>query len=626
MSPLRNCIVLCLCCLCSLAWAQDKKAQHFFEKGEEAFRQRAFTEAESQFAKALERFPEYTEVYDRLGQIALSQRHLALAQNRFEKLLQIDPQPQKYPHAIRFLATQYLKAAEYDKAIEYLETAKAVSKGQTRILAQLDRQMQEALFAKKAYANPMEVNPKRLPKEINIRQRQYFPAFTADDETIYFTALDNGGDEDIYESHFVDGRWQEAQKLNGGINTEFNEGTCSISADGKMLVFTNCEGRESFGGCDLFVSYFEGKTGWSPPENLGPEINSSFWESQPTLSSDGKQLIFVSDRYGGFGGKDLYISKKDAQGRWMKAQNLGKSVNTMAEENTPFLHPNGRTLFFSSNGHLGLGGFDLFMSEEREGVFGEPENLGFPINDKQDQFSLVVSANGQKGYYSVQEGDRVDLFDFVLPEEIKKQINPTFYLKGMVHNALGDPLKARLQLIDLKSGERIARFQSDLKGEYLVVLPEKGDYGLYVEAEGYFFKSLSFALESKSRKSQKELNIALEKIEKQKTSILNNIYFDEGSFVLKKESKVELDKLFDLIQENPNLEIEIAGHTDDVGNDADNLVLSEKRANAVVHYLIEKGIEGARLHARGYGESDPLYPNDNAENRSLNRRIEMKFI
>ncbi len=607
--------------------AQDKKAENLFSKGEEAYKSRDYETARVFFEKALERYPDYALAYYRLGQLAYAKRDLSKARQMYETLLHKDSGNKSYVLAFSFLASEYQKEERYEEAIRYYDLALKNTKAGSRAYAQLESQKKESEFAIQAKENPLVIAPQKMDAILNMKDKQYFPAFTADGETIYYTARSNNGDEDIYISNLNDGKWSEPEGISKLINTDYNEGTCTISADGKTMVFTSCEGRPGFGSCDLFISRHSSK-GWSSPENMGANVNSPAWDSQASLSPDGTVIIFSSERYGGEGGKDLYVSRLGDMNVWSVAQNLGKKINTSRDEISPYLHPNMTSLFFASNGHMGLGGYDVFLSERVKGQFTKPENLGYPLNDVKDQLALVISADGKRAYYSVESGENVNLYQFDLPQELKEKFNPTFYLKGVIRDAVTkEALTARIQLVNLSTKETISTFEADEKsGEYLAVLPFSGNFGLYVEHPDYFFKSMSFSFNGKERKSNKELNVDLEKIEKEKTEILNNIYFDEGSYELKPESMTELSKLAELIWRNPSLKVEISGHTDDVGNEEANLLLSKKRAEAVVAYLISEGLNEKNLIAKGFGESRPIVKNDSDQNRQLNRRIELKFL
>jgi outer membrane protein OmpA-like peptidoglycan-associated protein len=606
--------------------AQDKKAQNFFERGEEAYKSRDYADASMFYLKAIEKFPSYGLAYYKLGQIANATRDIAAAKEYYLKLLELEPNNDAYVLAYTFLGNDYLKQTNYAEAKVFLTKALEKTRKGTRAYSQIEGQIENCEAALKILNNPLIIKPSLMPEVLNFKDKQYFPAFTADGQSIYYTARTNGGDEDIYISSKENGNWTTPKNLSKTINTDFNEGTCTISADGKTMVFTSCEGRESLGSCDLFITRFT-DNGWSPPVNMGHNVNSPFWDSQATLSSDGTILVFSSDRYGGKGGKDLYVSKLGDMNEWSKAVGLSDVLNTSNDEVSPFLHANGTSLFFASNGHSGLGGFDLFLTNKSSKTFSKPLNLGYPINDGSDQFAMAISADGLQAYYSKETGDKINLYQFDLPKELKERINPTFYLKGHVVDAkTKKALGATIQLVNLNTKDVVSTFSTNPNtGEYLAVLPFSGNFGLYVEHPHYFFKSLSFSFNSAEKKSNKELEIELEMIDKEKVEILNNIYFDEASWELKPESMVELSKLAELIWRNPSLKVEISGHTDNKGKPEANLALSKKRAQSVVEYLSKEGLNPNNLVSKGYGEEKPIESNDTEFGRGKNRRIELRF-
>ena len=487
------------------------------------------------------------------------------------------------------------------------------------------KQLKTCEFGIQAVANPLNIKPKLLSSTINFKAKQYFPVLTADNNTLLFTARDDAGDENIYLTDFEKEKWTTPKSISDQINTPFNEGTCTISADGKIMVFTSCEGRDSFGSCDLYISKKMGEN-WSKPENLGNKVNSRYWDSQPSLSSDGSKLYFSSERPLGYGKKDIWMSELDQNGNWKPAVNLGPNINTSQEDVSPFIHANGYSLFFSSNGREGMGKFDIYLSTLKNDQAQEAINLGYPINTVDDELSLFITADGKTAYYSLDNNQKVNLYKFDIPEELNSKIEKTYFLKGFVlDKKTQKAVYASIELLDIKTGQKISKFLSDpITGDYLAILPGHGQYVLYIESPDYLFKSLNFDF-SKEYES-KVLDIELQKIEKESAEILNNIFFDSGMATLRSESHIELEKLKKLLTQNSKLRLEISGHTDDIGNDLTNLDLSKKRAQSVVDYLIEKGIDKTRMEVKGWGETKPIAKNDSEENRQLNRRIEIKFL
>lgn len=609
-----------------MSFAQDKKALIYFEKGKKDFMERKYESAKENFEKYLERDTSRTEAYFRLGQISESFRDVNKASEYYKKVISRDSLSQvPFVQAYMFLGSRAIENHDFEAAKAYLIVSMANTNKNSIVYKQLEKQVKTIDFGMQAIGNPMNINPKPLPEIINTKAKQYFPVLTADNTTLIFTAVENGGDENIFKSELKDGQWQQPVSISNEINSPFNEGTCSITTDGKIMVFTSCEGRDSFGSCDLYITKKQGDK-WSKPENLGPNINSNFWDSQPSLSSDGSKLFFASERPGGLGKKDIWMSVQDANGRWTKAVNMGKNINTYQDEVSPFIHANGYSLFFASNGKVGMGNLDLYLTNLKNMQADSAINLGYPINTSDDELSLFITADGKSAYYSVNKSDKVNLYKFSIPEVLSKKFNKTYFIKGFVlDQKTSKPVQASIELVNVKTKEKLSRFLSDaITGDYLAILPGEGQYVLYVESDGYLFKSLTFDF-SKAYES-KTLNIPMVKIEKETVEVLQNIFFDSGSSILREESYLELDKLTELLAKNPKLNVEISGHTDDVGNIQTNQDLSLKRAQSVVKYLETKGLSTQRFITKGFGESKPKVKNDSDENRQINRRIEMRFL
>jgi outer membrane protein OmpA-like peptidoglycan-associated protein len=606
-------------------FAQDKKTLMLFEKGKKDFMERKYETALSNFEKYLEKDSSKIEAYFRIGQIHESFRNQKKATEYYLKLIEKDTTGVSFVQAYTYLGSRELENHRFEDAKKYLTISLNNTNKNSIVYQQILKQLKTCDFGIQAIAKPLNIKPEPLIDVLNFKNKQYFPVLTADNSTIIFTARNDLEDENIYFSEKKNNTWSKPISISNEINTPYNEGTCSISADGKIMVFTSCEGRDSFGSCDLFITKKEGDK-WTTPQNLGPNINSNFWDSQPSLSSDGSKLFFSSERPLGLGKKDIWMSELDEKGNWKKAVNLGKNINTSYDEVSPFIHANGYSLFFSSNGKEGMGKFDIYLTSIKRGFVGEVLNMGYPINTGDDELSLFISADGKKAFYSVDKNEKVSLYQFSIPTELSDKIDRTHYLKGFVlDQKTQKPLYTTIELVDIQTGEKISKFLSDpITGDYMAILPGDGEYVLYVETPNYFFKSLKFDF-SKDDEG-KRLDILLTKIEKETKEVLENIFFDSGSAVLRKESDIELKKLKELLQKNASLRVEISGHTDDIGNDITNKELSKKRAMAVVEFLKNQGIVSDRIVAIGYGEAQPKVKNDSEANRQLNRRIELKFL
>ncbi|MBS1599545.1 MAG: PD40 domain-containing protein [Bacteroidetes bacterium] len=483
-------------------------------------------------------------------------------------------------------------------------------------------------YAKSKNTSDYKFEPQNLGDSVNTKDSEYYPTITIDGTKVVFTRRVNGNNEDFFETDKAGEQWAKAKSLLGNINTNMNEGAQNISQDGQWLIFTGCNFPEGFGSCDLYISFLE-PGGWSTPENLGEGINTEFWESAPSLSPDKRDLYFASNRPGGYGGSDLYVSHRLKNGRWSEPQNMGSTINTAGDEGAPFIHADNQSLYFTSNGHQGYGGSDLFVTRKgADDKWLTPENLGYPINTIENEGSLVIAADGKTAYYSSDRADsrgELDLYTF----ELRNDIRPakTLWVKGKVFDKKTmKGLPSSVMLTDLSSKKLLSNVQTDETGNYLVTLPIGKDYAFNVNRKGYLFFSENFSLDQKQPDSTYNIDIPLQPIEANATTVLKNVFFDVNKYDLKPKSQVELDEIIQLLKENPTVTIQITGHTDNVGKAADNLLLSENRAKAVIVYLRSKGIDIKRLSFKGWGDTKPIADNKTEEGRARNRRTELQVI
>ncbi len=613
----------------------NKRAASLYVESENYVIRRQYPQAISLLNQALNRDYKFAEAHLRLATCYRAIEDNAGAIKHFTEVIKLKPQDPRYSMAYFVLAEINIKEGKYDEAIELLnQHQKIAPKG--NLLDEGARMLQNSQFAMQAINNPVEFNPEPLSSKVNVFQLQYFPVLTADEKTLFFTARNGNArtdDEDIFISTKDNfGDWTTPESISRNINTRFNEGTCSISADGRMMIFTACEGRQGYGSCDLYVTYKIGEE-WSVPNNLGPNINSPQWDSQPSLSADGNTLYFVSNRPGGIGNRDIYVSYRNEAGDWTMAQNLGEPLNTSSDEVSPFIHANGLTFFFASNGHPGFGGFDLFSSEiDVNNQWGVPKNVGYPINTSEDQVSLFIAASGTTAYYAnekKQGNQYVDskIYSFELPPQLQvtRGVN---YVKGRVVDAITQrPIVATVELYDLETDELSSRVKSDsLTGEYLITLTKGSEYALYVNKNGYLFDSRYFSFQEDDSVNPELADILLNKINRGESVNLNNIFFDFDKFVLREKSKTELKKIIAFLNAYPDIKIEIEGHTDNVGSAQYNLELSRNRALSVYEYLLENGIADNRVYYKGYGMEKPIATNETEEGRQQNRRIAFKIL
>jgi outer membrane protein OmpA-like peptidoglycan-associated protein len=446
--------------------------------------------------------------------------------------------------------------------------------------------------------------------------------------------------EDFYTSKKINNAWQTANPINS-VNTLGNEGAPSLSADGEIMFFASCmevtgdygsSDRKGYGSCDIFYAQkINGK--WSKPRNAGSMINTRNWETQPSFSSDGKTLYFIRGMVSreGIKNPDIYSSVIGEDGKFSEPVKLGDNINTLEGEESVFIHPDNQTLYFSSEGHPGMGRLDIFMSKRNaDGSWGKAVNLGYPINTVADENSLLVDADGKLAYFaSEREGGfgGLDIYQFELPETLRPE--KITYVKGHIFNArTKDPLEASFELVDLESQQSVTSAFSNSQGEFLVTLTSNHNYLVNVSKPGFLFYSDNFSLKDKVADYSKpyKLEIPLQPID---TGIieLKNIFFDVNKWDLKAESKAELQKIISFLKANPLLKVEFSGHTDNSGEKAFNKTLSNNRAKAIYDYVIEKGaIPATNLSYKGYGDTKPKAPNDSPENKAKNRRTELKIV
>ena len=514
-------------------------------------------------------------------------------------------------------------------AVSVFQSIPGLHESSIRSAAYRSKSYQFAIdYAAKKNLATYKFEPVNMGDSVNSAVSEYFPTISLDGKHLVFTRRVHGINEDFYQSDRLTNGWTRARPLDGNINSNDNEGALNISQDGQWLIFTGCNFQNGFGSCDLYISYLT-TDGWSAPENLGPNFNSEFWESAPSLSPDKRDLYFTSNRPGGFGGNDIYVCHRMENGRWSPPQNLGPNINTAGDESFPFIHADNSSLYFTSNELPGYGGTDLFVVRKTAtGEFGIPENLGYPINTIENEGSLVVAADGKTAYYASDRADSrglLDLYSFELREDLRPA--KTIWVKGKVYDKkTGKGLPSSVELGDLKNKRIISKLQTDETGNYLTTLPVGNDYAFNVNRKGYLFFSENFMLSSPSADTVYEIDIPLQPIEVNASIILKNIFFDVNQYELKPASQIELDDVVKLLKENPQVSIQINGYTDNVGKPADNLLLSENRAKSVVNYLKAKGIDPKRLSFKGYGETQPVSPNTTESGRALNRRTELKVL
>ena len=547
----RFAIILVLIVLASTAYAQrPKKAVKAYEAAEEAFMKRDYQKAHQHALKAVLEDPNYAEAWLLEGEIGMETQNYDLATLGFENALSSDSL--LFPPAAITLARIYDRRGAYKREVALLRWYQSKHFGNVINDATVAEMLELAAFRDYAITHPVAFVPESLGTMVNTKDEEYVNMLSFDGSQLLFTRkmlLSNGFQKEfLFVSQWDGEQWTEPQQLAfSDFPEDVDPAAAFISADGKKLYLTGC-GWKRDSSCDLYVSEMvDGR--WSMPQAIKGSVNTNSWESQPCVSSDGRELYFVSRRNGN---ADIYRSLRNADGTWSEPQNLGAPINTKGTEMAPFLHPDGRTLYFSSDKHIGMGGFDLFMSRRGEdGQWQQPVNLGFPINTSGDEINFFVAADGKTAFVSSQrEGGNggYDIYTFELPEEIRS--DSANYL-------------ATVDVVELAPGDAV---------------------------------------------------------------VLQNIQFEYNSSALTDDSQAGIEMLVEFLKRNPDLKVELAGHTDDVGSASYNQKLSADRAESVRKALIDHGIDETRLSAKGYGANKPLWPNDNDEHRALNRRTEMIII
>lgn len=534
--------------------------------------------------------------------------------------------------------------------------------------AKVEKYMKQCDVGKKLYADSLSIEIQNLGPQINTKYPEYVPLISADESVLIFTSRrpsTTGGKisiddeqyfEDIYVSYRQEsGGWSAPKSISENINTKKHDACIGLSPDGQKLFIYKARRNLGKIAGDIYVSHLDGEE-WQEPIKLGENINTAFgWEPSASISADGKTLYFVSDRPGGYGGTDIYVSTLNSDGEWGEAQNMGETINTPDNDDAPFIHVDGKTLYFSSEGHEGIGGYDIFITvkDEKSGVWGKPINAGYPINTADHDVFFVWSADGTKGYFSSYREDTYGEKDLYVATRPTEGANLVVF-KGHITDAETElPVLATIKITDLETNKLIGVYNSNsVHGKYSIILPHGKNYNVTVEADGYLFQSLNVNVPSHTHYFEVHKDIQLDPVyETPDTTVsdttivasndtlgtdpvvhtgskmvLNNIFFDFDKATLRQESYVELKNIYKMMSDYPEMIVEISGHTDNKGDNKYNQILSEKRALAVVSYLVNKGVSKDRVVAIGYGKEKPQNDNSNDSLRQLNRRTELKLI
>jgi outer membrane protein OmpA-like peptidoglycan-associated protein len=612
--------------------APDPKARKIYGQGRTAFEKNEFDNAEKYWKKALAADSLFVQCHLDLAALYSSKRQWPLGSVAYQKAFSLQSDLPGY-----FRYSWGLCLWEIDEFTQCKEVVAPILK---------DEKSSEALKKKAAklyrdanfhvqYKKKCDEQATRLPEGINTDLPEYFPILAPDKKWLFFTRRE-ARQEDFYVASRLENEEQSSWSppvFYTELNSVDNEGAITFSADGNTAVLVRCGQSSPNGGCDLFECFRDAK-GWSTPKNLGNIINTEHWESQPAISADGRLLFFTSNRPGGFGGKDIWFSRKNKKDQWESPQNAGPVINTPYDDISPFLHPDGKHLFFASEGHPGKGGLDVFMSFWDNNEWTTPINVGSIVNSKVDESCFTLAFDGNSGLFNRVTADPEsgrmlsNIFETRLCPEIK--IEPMKWVHVFTYSAVdSSALNPQIEAISINTGERKGLYQSNKTNHIVVSLPEKMSVALHFYALGYAFHTEHISQEESQKGDTIHIYLQPLPPSKETTSppiILHNLFFDTGSSSLSETSRAEIDKLAAWLQTNPSLRIRIIGHTDNVGKAENNKKLSQERAAAVVTALIKRGINADRLESDGAGEEKPIDSNDSEIGRANNRRTEFQII
>ncbi|MBL7856616.1 MAG: PD40 domain-containing protein [Cyclobacteriaceae bacterium] len=633
------------------------------EKGDRLYTKKDYKNALDAYLTAQQINPDDAYVNFKIGLSYLYSDTKSKAATYIDKAYRLNPNVN--PDIDYHLGIAFQNTNDFKKAIQHFNDFKKKNKKLTSIA---DEKITECEVADSLAQNELNVIIENLGSVINSPFNEYSPIISADGNTLIFTSnrsedlstvRSNTNLEDIYIAQKTGNVWGAPKKISTNINSvKYNDAAASLSPDGKTLFLYYEEG-----GGDIYSSRLENGE-WTKPEPLGKNINTSqYWETCASITADGKKLYFTSNRPGGYGELDIYVSELDSKGQWGKAVNLGPVVNTPENDDSPFIHYDGVTLYFSSNGHRRLGNSDIFVTEFKNGKWQKPENIGFPINSWEYDGFFTISPDKKKGYYStVKDGGLggIDIYSITFlepkykpkpkpvvakveekkPEKKKEEyVDPMVLLQKnmkivtvlrgkVIDENTAKPLGATISLVDNQTNKVITRISSDpATGDFEITIPHGGNYGVATERDGYLFNSINFNLPQFAEYQEIDTHIIMVKAEVGSKVVLKNIFFDIGKSDLKQESIAEVEKIKSLLISNPELKVQINGHTDNTGNAVTNKTLSLKRATSVIDYLSSNGITASRLSAKGYGSERPIVSNDDEMGgREINRRTEIEII
>lgn len=616
--------------------SENKKAIKNYHRATEAYKLGEISETLLLLEKAVKLDTDFIEAWLLLGDVYTDIDSVNSAIESYEKAISIDSA--FFMPAYYFIGNLYIKKHNFIKA----QTAfmKIINNDNVshNLLEISSKSYKKAVFLDEAYRNKLPIEISNLGKIINTDGDEYVNYLTTDVDYIMFTRrmeLLNSDDgrrykENLFHANYTDSVWNKPSLINQRWMKDLNMGSLNLSADGRQMYLTGCYWPGSKGSCDIYMSQKIGDT-WELPSSFEKGLNTSGWESQPTISADGQRLYFASKRSGGKGGSDIWMSVKLKNNSWSPPVNLGDSINTSGDEMSPVIHADGRTLYFSSNGHMGVGGMDLFLSRKDEtGIWSAAKNLGVPINTEKNEINIFLSLDGKKSWISSDRKGGQGNFDIWMFDNVEEIIPQKIaYISGVVVDEITHkPLNAKVEVSNLTTLEVVNSTESDsINGSFLIILFPGIDYAFNISKPGYIFLSENINLTDTIVDSNTVFKkFVLTPIAKDKQLVLNNINFEFNSSRLLPSSEVELINVIKIIVDNPEYNLMITGHTDSIGNESYNRKLSISRAESVYNYLINNGISSERLSFEGKGSEKPILPNNTEEGRSANRRTEITFM
>jgi len=600
--------------------SKNKSAgQKIYEKAIIELDNKSFSRGIGLLENAIQKDSSLTDAYLSLFQTYLDTKQFEKAILVFEKI-QIAHPNEAMPFVVKY-ATAYLSLGNYTKPFFTLNLLLKNNQLPTYLKSKAADLLKVCAFA---MGNPIQndISVTNAGDSINSEAAEYFPSVTVQDSLFLFMRRANLAREDFYYSTLSKKGFSKALPLADNLNDTDKKGSMSLTQDLNTLYFAADYGPKGYGRYDIYKVSKTAK-GWSDPKNLGKNINTDFWDSAPSIAPDGQALYFCSNRPGGYGGIDIYVAYRNEKGFWNEAENMGPNINTAGDEQTPFIHADNRSLYFSSNGWPGFGGADLFVARKKlDGNWSTPTNLGYPINTYENEGSIAVTSNGMDAYIASDRTDSkggLDIYQVVLSAATRA--NKTFYLKGFIADAISKkPLAGEVVLMNPMDDSSNMQIKVDSNGYFVLGLPYFDSLGIRVNSPNHIYASTFISADSLQYLSGTSFQFYLAPIISSFAQNFKNVFFDLNSAKLKKKSRVELDALVTYLAATPTATILLEGHTDSKGDSVQNKIISEKRAKAIANYLMAKKIAPARVSHIGLGAKFPIADNDTEEGRAKNRR------